>query len=825
MLKNYFKIMFRNLLKRKAFTLINLLGLATGMAVCLLLFLYIQNELGYDNFHERGNQIYRLALERKYPGRSAFLGHIPKSIGQVVKMEFPEILQSTRVINDGGGDGITINAGNKVFVEKKIFEVDSNFFQVFTGSFLKGDVNEALQKPGTAIVNESIAKKYFGSVENAMGKTITLNESAKFTITGVCRGWPEKSHLQFNILLSNSGNNWLNETEYVYFGPYTYVLLNKNASAVALESKLPLIIDKYVSGAIPKLFGESYKQFVAEGNGYRYFLQPIKKIHLTSALEDELTPTVSIRIILLLGTIAAFILFLACVNFVNLSTALSVERAREVGIRKTFGSRKTELIWQFLSESILFSLISMVVAFVLVYLFTPLLSKISGNELKFDYFLQPLRLLLVFSFSILVGLVAGIYPALVLSSLNPMLILKGRFKSNRRGIALRNGLVIFQFSTSVILIICTIVVNNQMQYVLGDQLGFKEDHIITVERAWQLRGKFVNGQPVNDQRQSFINEISRIPGVEDITKCDQLPGNDESGGGATWVTVDNNVSRTDRMMQVDDKYLKLLDLQMKEGRFFSKEFSTDSLSVVINEKAAEDFGLKNPVGVRMICKEEGMNPDNGKGQYVFTIIGVIKDFHYQSLHKKIAPLIFVNSNKFGWGSVGVKIQGDHFKNAVAQIQQTWARMDPKHDFRFTFLDENVAAQYKAEETEQKIFTIFSLLAIIIACVGLFGLATYSTLQRTKEIGIRKVLGADTGNIVFILSKDFLKLVIISAVIAFPVAWLAMHKWLEDFAYHVNIGWWVFLLAGIIAAFIAFTTISFQTIKAAMANPVKSMRTE
>jgi len=814
--------MLRNFRKRKAFALINLLGLATGMAICLLLVLYIQNELGYDRFQERGDQIYRLAMERKYPGRSALRGGIPQSIGQAVKKEFPEVLEFTRVLNYDY-NGARVMAGEKLFTEKKVLMADSNFFSVFTGDFLQGDRITSLQKPGSAVLNETTAKKYFGSVENAMGKQMFIDEFRNIIVGGVCRDWPEKSHFQFNILVTSSGLEGLNQPEYVYFGPYTYLLLNKNASATALEAKLPMIVDKYVSGKIAGLFGEPYDKFISEGNGYRYFLQPIQKIHLNSELEDELNPPGSMRAIILFGAIAGFILFLACVNFVNLSTALSVERAREVGIRKTFGSGKTELIGQFLSESVLFSFCSMLIALLLVWLLTPLLNKISGNELSFVYFLHPVTLLLVFGFSILVGIIAGLYPAFVLSSFEPIAVLKGRFKSNRHGIALRNGLVIFQFSISVILIICTIVVNRQMQYVLGDQLGFRKDHIIVAKGLWQLKnmrdGKF------GDARQSFLDDLSHIAGVEEITACDGLPGGDESAGGATWVALDNNASRTQRMQQVDDKYLSLLNLQMKEGRFFSKTFPTDSLSVVLNEQAAKDFGLKNPIGARMVCKESYISGEDGKSSNVFTVIGVVKDFHFQSLHIKIAPLIFINSNKFGWGSAGIRIQGDHFKSAVAEIEKTWRRFDAKHDFQFNFLDQNLASLYKSEETQQRIFTIFSLLAIVIACIGLFGLASYSTLQRKREISIRKVLGAMPGNIVVILSKDFLTLVIIASLIAFPLAWWAMHAWLQNFSYRINISWWIFALAAFIAALIASLTISYQAIKAALANPATSLKAE
>ena len=583
------------------------------MAVCFLMVLYIHNELGYDQYQERGDRIYRLAMERKYPGRSAFRGGIPQSIGEAVKKEFPEVLESTRIMRFESN----ITVGDKSFTEKETAFADANFFRVFTGEFLQGNGNTALQKPGTVVLNETTAKKYFGSTNDAMGKEIKLGYRS-YMISGVFRDWPEKSHIQFNILMTTSGLEGLDRLEYIYFGPYTYLLLNKENSAAALEAKLPLIVDKYVSGVVERLFGEPYKQFLAEGNGYRYFLQPVKKIHLESELEDEWKPVSSMRIIIVFGAIAGFILFLACVNFINLSTAVSVERAREVGIRKTFGSRKPQLIGQFISESTMFSLISMLFAVALTWLVIPLMNSISGGTLSFAYFLDPLKILALLGFALCIGIIAGLYPAFVLSGFDPIMVLKGRFKSNRRGLLLRNGLVIFQFSISVILIICTIVVNRQMQFMLGDRLGFKKDHIITIEGLGVLRNSR-QGNSITDQRQAFVDDLAKIPGVQLASECSSLPGNDDTGGGATWIALDNQASRTQRVMQVDDKYIDLLGLQMKEGRFFSRDYKTDSLSVVLNEQAAADFGLKHPIGARLISKEKsGLATQDGRGQLVYT---------------------------------------------------------------------------------------------------------------------------------------------------------------------------------------------------------------
>ncbi|HLX92665.1 MAG TPA: ABC transporter permease [Puia sp.] len=818
MFQNYFRVMVRNLSKNKGYTLINLFGLATGVAVCMLLTLYIQSELGYDEFQDRGDQIFRLALERKYPTRSAFIGQIPRSIGEAVKREFPEVLESVRIMFDSY-DPMKVIVGDKTFIDNAVFTADSNFFNVFSSNFLEGDKNTALQKPLSVVLNETTAKRFFGSAANALGKEIDFFGEGKFLVTGVCEDWPAKSHFNFDILGTTSGLRFMSTPEYVYFGPYTYLLLNKNASAAALEKKLQRVVDKYVAPVIPGLFQEPYDKFLAEGNGYRYFLQPLKDIHLHSQLEAELKPVGNIKFIRIFGGVALFILVLACVNFVNLSTALSVERAKEVGIRKTFGSQRAVLVRQFLTESILFSFASMILALLLAFLLTPLLNKVAGQSLTFLYLLEPIHLLFLVAFAILLGLVAGIYPAMVLSAFDPIEVLKGRFRSNRRGIMLRNALVVFQFAVSVILIICTITVDKQMQYMLGDSLGFRKDAIVSVDGVWRL---FTSQ---GDKRSAFLDEILAIPGVESVTRCDGLPGSDNSQGGATWVSLENRASRTDRLSQVDDHYASLLGLQLKGGRFFSKQFKSDSLAVVLNEAAVADFGLKNPIGSRITCLERGLSSRDSTKPYIFTVIGVVRDYHFQSLYKKIAPLIIVNSNKFGWGTAGVSIAGNQLIAAVNRIEKAWKKYAPDQDFRFSFLDEALAAQYKTEQTEQKIFTIFSLLAIVIASVGLLGLSAYTIRQRFREISIRKVLGAMPARIVFTLTRDFLLLVGIASLVAFPIAWWAMHQWMENFAYRTGISWWIFLLAGLSAALIAMLTIGYQAIKAARLNPAKTLKAE
>jgi putative ABC transport system permease protein len=817
MFKNYFKVAFRNLLKRKGFSIINILGLATGMAVCLLIILFIQNELSFDKQHDKAKDIYRVVLERSYPGRSTSYSIIPQSIGAAIKTEYPEVLESTRLFNLGGNGSFFLRIGEKTFEEKSVLAADSNFFRVFSSTILHGDPATALEKPNSAVLNETTAKKYFGSAD-AVGKKFETDgddTTQTFIVTAVVADWPDNSHFLFDLLISTNTFQFIRRPNYTGFAAHTYLLLNPNTSYKGLEAKFPGVIKKYVSPEINRIFNQSWEDFQKAGNGYKYYLQPLTKIHLISDLEAELRPNGSMTAVYIFAVVAVFILFLACINFINLSTARSVERAKEVGIRKTFGSEKKALIGQFLIESVLISLVSMLIAFAFIILLIPAFNTISGKELAVSYFLQPMWILVLIAFVLITGFVAGLYPAFVLSSFNPIMVLKGRFRSNKYGLALRNGLVIFQFAISVILIIATIVVNNQMNYMLGNKLGFKKDHIIVVERT----------DLVENQFPAFKNELLGISGVEFASGTNTMPGN-QNFFGTTWQEVGSKSPMTGRGMIVDEDYDKTLGLELKEGRFFSKEFSTDTLSVVLNEKAVRELGLKKATGSQLTSTSEFFNGANGE-TYTYTVVGVVKDFHYHSLHEPISPLVIANSKRFGGrsGLMALRIQGDNFKTSLANIGNVWKKFVKEKPFNYYFLDRSLADQYKAEQTTQRIFTIFSGLAIFIACIGLLGLAAYATQQRTREISIRKVLGASESSIITMLSKDFVKLVLISSAIAFPIAWWGMNKWLQDFAYRVNVGWWIFIVAAVAALLIALFTVSTQALKAAFTSPVKNLRSE
>ena len=816
MFRNYWKVAVRSLLKRKGFTFINVLGLATGMAVCLLIVLFVRHELSYDQWEVNGDRVYRVVLERKYPERSTSYAIIPFSIGAAIHKELPEVEQNTGFVDFTGNNTLLVRIGERRFEERNVLAADSNFFQVLPMRLLAGDAATALEGPGKAVINESTAVKLYGSVAAAIGAAFETEGQQRFRITGICPDLPENSHMMFNMVLSVTTFPFGRQPDYTGFSTYTYLLLRPNASAAALEAQLPQVVKKYVAGEIARSFGMSFEQFIAAGNGYHYYLQPVRNIHLDSDLEAELKPNGSRRAVTIFGIIAAFILGIACINFVNLSTARSVERAKEVGIRKTFGSEKQSLVGQFLLESVLVSGLSVVLAIVLFVVALPLFNRLAGETLTAGSLLSPVTIPLLLAFGVFVGLVAGLYPAFVLSSFNPIQVLKGKFQSNRYGIALRNGLVVFQFAISIVLIICTIVVNRQMAFMLGDRLGFAKDHVIEIDRTDLLDKKTL----------AFHNELAGISGVGKVAGASSMPG-DPGFFGIAWQPVGSRESMTGRGIVVDDQFAATLGLTLKEGRFFSRAYPLDSLAVVLNEKAVTALGLKEPViGARLTTTAGGFNP-RPDSFYTYTVVGVVQDFHYQTLHQAIAPLVFANAAKFGnaTGVTAVRVKGDNLRSTLTAMEQRWREFVPDHPFHYRFLDQTLAAQYRGEQTLQRIFTVFSALAIFIACIGLLGLAAYATQQRIREICIRKVLGAGAGTILGLLSRDFIRLVTLSALVAFPLAWLAMHSWLQGFAYRVGLDAWIFLLAWVISLVITLITIGFQAIRAAGVNPVTILRSE
>lgn len=813
MLRNYLKIAVRNLLKNKTSTVINVTGLSIGMICCLLIVMYVVDELSYDRFWSNGDRVYRMALERKYPDRSAKYAIIPPSYAQDVKRDIPEVEETVRLIQFNGNAPTLMKYQTQTLEERHVLLADSTFFRVFPVPLLVGQPDRVLNRPNTVVVTEHTAKRIFGQA-NPIGQTLEIIQGPKLEVTGVCQDLPENTHFQFDFLVTTRGLQQDEQANHINFVANTYLLLKPNADAGVVQSKIPALVEKYAAGEVQRNFGVSFKDYLKAGNGYFYFLQPIRSIHLDSHLESELQPNGSRALVYIFSVIAVFVLVIACINFMNLATARSSERAREVGIRKSLGSTKGQLAIQFLTESVLLSGFSFLISVASVIALLPLFNNLSGKQLSGWFLVRWDTLPLLVVLALVIGLLAGSYPAGVLSSFEPIKVLKGKFSSTRQGHFLRNGLVVFQFSISIILIISTLVVFSQLRYIQNKELGFTKEAVISLQGAGFL----------DKSTEAFKQDVGQVSGVASVGGTSSTPGQEGGFFGITFRREGESETVTGRGMVVDDAYLPTLKMEMAAGRPFSKSFS-DSLSIVINEAAVKELGLSDPIGKKVI------SPDNfrarGGPEVVYTVVGVVKNFHFQSLHQRIAPLFILHDQWFQRtnNQIVVRIQSPNPQTILARTEEIWKRYLPDQPFHYSFLEADWSALYQAEQVSQRLFTIFSLLAIFIACMGLLGLAIYIIQQRTKEIGIRKVLGAGIPGIVVLLSKDFLKLVLIAILIASPLAWYVMSRWLQDFAYRIDMPWWAFVLAGLLAVSIALLTVSFQSIKAALMDPVKSLRSE
>jgi len=801
MIKNYFKIAIRNLIRNKAFTSINIFGLAVGFTCCLLISGFLYNELSYDTFPKDAKDIYRVEINVE---NKDFYSSADVAVGKGMKNAYPEIVSYARLVPR---KDIFVTHENNQFKEPLLAYVDSNFLQLFSIPFIQGDVATALNEPHCIVISQQAAKKYFGN-EDPVGKSLLLNNNSNnpYKVTGVIGELPGNLHFQYDFFASfredSSHQTWSN------LGDYTYIKLRPGTDPKKLEAKFPELIAKYVVPEVQRDMGVSLAEAQKSVNTFIFYLKPIEKIHLYSSNKDELQVNGSIKYVYIFAALAFFIILLAAVNFTNLSTAASIKRSKEVGIRKVMGSGKKQLVLQFLSESVLLSFLAYLIALGFVYLALPFFNNLSGKQLLFSAFINYKVILVSLAFVCLVGLLAGTYPAFFLSSFNIISILKGKKnatpKSNNH---LRSGLVVFQFAVSIALIISTIVVYRQLHFMQNKELGFDKTQELIINDSYLL-GK---------NQQVFKEELLKDSRVVSATLSRDVPVGGPNDGTQAYAK-DNaaDESRSEihiNKYHVDYDYLKTLGMQMVKGRYFSPEFS-DSQAVVLNEAAVTAFGIKgDPVGKYIVSS----------GQHEYNIIGVVKDFHYSSVKEKIAPLAMMLGNNYGGLIIKIKTAG--LDGLLSSLKNQWNSFSPKGPFSFNFMDDRFAAEYKSEERTGKIFSAFALISIIIASLGLFGLSAFSIAQRTKEVGVRKVLGANVSQVVLLLSKDFLFMVLVAFIVAVPVTWFAMYKWLQEFAYRINIGWTVFALAGTAAVLIAFITVSFQAIKAALANPVKSLRTE
>jgi putative ABC transport system permease protein len=808
MFRNYLKIAIRNLGKHKTASFINISGLAIGITICLLIGLFIQHELSYDRHHKDAGRIYRVVKDfgnndgSRLPDATS-----PPAIAPAMQKAIPEIEHVARLM-PGWGNKFYVRAGERRFIEENIYRADSSIFDVFTFHFVQGNAKTALEQLDAIVLTESSAKKYFGN-ENPMGKLVEIDNRQPAKVTGVIKDLPASSHFHFDFLtplrfrrnngsIANFDSDWGRSTF------YTYIKLKPGSSITSVDNKIR----------------ELYKRNQPESKNY-FYSQALTDIHLNSNLKWELSPNSDRIYIYIFGTIALFVLIIACINYINLTTARSSLRAKEIGIRKVSGAIRMSLVRQFLTESMVTALLGAVLAIILAVLLLPAVNNITGKNLSLIPSDDYLPLLLVMTFTLLIGFIAGFYPALYLSSFEPAKVLKGERLSRVRGFSLRKVLVVTQFSISIALIIGSITVMQQIRFMQESKLGLDKDHVIMINDVIYLD---------RSQRELLKNELQQVPGVKKLAFASGIVGEQYGINGMRLKGSTND--QAINFMAIDQDYLDVLNMQLKEGRNFSARFPADTLSngtagtterhaggVILNETAVKQLGIPSPViGNQLVYREL-----NDTTWYV-EVIGVVKDFHFASMRNEIKPFgFFADNNRQAYFTV--KLDGRNMSSGIEKIQAAWNKRVTTRPFQYFFLDETYAKLYAAEQNFKIIFFYITAIAIFISCLGLFGLSSFITQQRTKEIGIRKVLGASVSGIVGMLSKDFLKLVIIAAVLAFPVAWYAMNKWLQDFVYRIEMSWWVFAVAAMAALLIALGTISFQAIRSALANPVKSLRTE
>ncbi|SHN12982.1 ABC transporter permease [Chitinophaga sp. CF418] len=807
MIQNYLKIAFRSLKRQKVSTSINIIGLAIGLATCILIMLYIQDELSYDRYHEKADRIFRVGLMARLDGEDVGGPMLGPNAARDLQQEIPEILKATRILK--GGE--FVSNGTSSFKEDNLLYTDSTFCEVFTIPFLKGDPKRALTEPNAVVLTEETARKYFGN-QDPVGKVLLFSrEKIPHRITGVVRNVPTNAHFRFDMLVSSPDDDeqhigWMYRINY-----YTYVVLPEKYNYKKLEAKVAQLAERQIGAELQEFLHLSPKQFREKGNDFGIFLQPLTKIHLYSTFGgNELTPGGNILYVYVIIAIAAFMLLIACVNFMNLSTATAVRRSREIGVRKVLGSVKRQLQQQFLIESVLLAVAALIVALLIVCLSLPYFNQLTGKTLTLSLLTNAFVATGLIVGTVLVGLLAGSYPAFYLSSFEPVVVLKGRITAGRGSFNLRSGLVAFQFFITISMIIATVTADRQLRYMQAQKIGFNREQVLIIHDT----------QMLHNNETLFRDKIVQSPLVITGSISGQVPiGNSALDNTPVMSRENPDKAVMSRFYKVDDEYIPTLGMHMIEGRNFSKNLSTDSSAVILNETAVRALGWQqNPIGKELI----GHIDDNGVKTY-YRVIGVVSDFHFESLRQKIGPLVmFLGGNS---GNILVKTRPGELPQLLASLKEQWESFSPAAPFSYSFLDDRFKQVYLGEQKIEQVLTLFSGLTIFIACLGLFGLATYTAEQRTKEIGVRKVLGASVGSVVALLSQDFLKPIVIALVLASPVAWWGMDQWLKEFAYKVTIDWWFFALAGLLAIGIALLTVSYQSIKAALTNPIKSLRNE
>ncbi len=791
MIKNYLTVAIRNIARNKTFSAINILGLAIGMACCILILLYVQDELSYDQHHEHAHRIYRLAEEVHIAGQTRRIAITSFPMGPALVQDYPTVVDAVRFYKNDEKTPVA-NQQNQ-FYERGVLFADANVFQVFDFPLSKGDPRTALQEPHSIVLTEEMARKYFGD-QDPMGQTLSV-EGKAFKITGILENHTHNTHLQFNFLASS-----MRRRDWIDHDYYTYLLLQNAQAADELETELPNFIERYM--------GEQFKSLEAQA---KLFLQPLTDIHLHSHLEFEISSNGDIRYVYLFLSIALFVLILACINFMNLATARSATRSKEVGMRKVVGANRTQLIRQFTGESILLALLALLFAVVLVELSLPAFNAFIQRELVLDYTGDWHVVLALLSVALFAGLLSGIYPALFLSAFQPVEVLKSTLKRGVKTSASRKTLVVFQFVISIILITGTVIIYHQSDYIKNKKLGFNKEQVVVIPIDRQLAKRY---KPTVSAHAAVLNvsASSTVPGRE-IAAHLFRPSLDTAHKDASLLNV----------MHVDHEFIQTLGIEVLEGRAFSEDIGSDrNGAFILNEAAMRHFGWTSCANQKF----ENIYPEGDKlnVEVQGDVIGVVRDFHYKSLHHEIEPLIIMTGG--GWiDYLSIRIRSDDIATTLDFLKTRWREVVSNRPFDYFFFNDDYDKLYRTEEQIGTLFGLFSILAIFVASLGLFGLASFTAQLRIKEIGIRKVLGASISNLVLMLSKEFTLLVGIANLIAWPIAYYAMHRWLQDFAYRIDLEIWAFVLSGLLALFIALTTVSYQAWKVARTNPVDALRYE
>lgn len=799
MLRNYFKVAVRNILKHKFYSAINVLGMTIGVTACILIVLYVVDELSYDRFHEKSDRMYQVGLHGKIGGQEVRTANTCPPLWRAMADEIPDVEATTRIAEFWGS---VVKYGDQAFNEDRVYYADSNFFNFFTFDLLEGDPRTALAEPQSVVLTRDMATKYFGN-EDPMGKLMIIGDTVTYKVTGIAENPPGNSHFRFNMLVSSSSVSRLQDQIWLNNYLYTYFILNEHGSLENVKRGLNDLVIKYVGPEIERFMGISVTQMKEQGGIYGFFPTKVTDIRLHATTRDGLEPGGNITYVYFFGAVALFIIILACINFMNLATARSAGRAREVGLRKALGSLRIQMVGQFLAESIIYSFIAVVIAVAASYILLPWFNELSGKHLTPDFLTHPWFIGGLVAFILFVGLLSGSYPAFYLTSFNAVEVLKGKLRAGMKSKGIRSALVVFQFGISIFLIIFTSSVYLQLKYMQDRNLGMDKENVLIIGNTWRLQ----------NNRQAFRNAIDGYSNVEKTSFTNNsFPGVNNT---TVFKAADSDQDHIMGVYYADYDHADVLKLEMVAGRFFSRDFPSDSTAIILNEAAAREFGWEDPL------REEVLYLDPDAPQRL-RVIGIMKDFNFESLKEQIRPLAIRFAD---WGhELTIRYHGNP-SELVSQIESLWKSYAPNEPFEYFFLDENFDELFRAEQRLGSIFTILSALAIFVAGLGLFALASFTGEQRTREIGIRKVMGATVSGLVYLLSREFTVLVLMAFIPGAILGWWVVNEWLASFAYRTTISPWIFILSGVASIVIAWLTVGFQALKAASTNPANALRYE